>query len=136
MRALGIDFGERRIGVAISDPSGRWALPLRTLERDTDRRVIYRLVDIARREQLEALVVGHPRLPDGRDSDLAERIQRFASKLEAASGLPLVWVEETLTSRTAEELLDGRNSSAGSTDAVAAQLILQEALDRERDGSS
>ncbi len=130
MRALGIDFGERRIGLAISDPEGRYALPKGTLERQTDRRAVYAIAELARREEVEVLVLGEPRAPDGSEHEAGERIRRFGAKLERAARLPVVFVDETLTTVAAAERLGAAGHDAGRRDAVAAQILLQEALDR------
>jgi putative Holliday junction resolvase len=136
MRWLGIDFGERRIGVAISDPEGRLAVPLTTLERTSDRAAVGELAALARREEVGALAVGEPRNLDGSRGEAAERARGFAAKLARATGLPLELVDEALTSVEAAERLaaagiDARRR-AGKLDAVAAQIVLQEALDRVR----
>ncbi len=139
MRYLGIDFGERRIGLAVSDGAGRVAVPLATVERSDDASAVREIVEIARREQVTGLVIGEPLGLDGRRGDAAERVARFARRLEAASGLVCERVAETLTSREAEARLreagfDPRRNRAR-VDAVAAQIVLQEALDRRRTGS-
>ena len=135
MRALGIDFGEKRIGLAVSDPDGRWALPLVTLERKTDRRAAYAIADIARREGVGVLVLGEPL---GGDGAAALRVRRFGERLSRAARLPLVTVDEASTTCEAAARLDeaGMDEARFSPrrdarrDAVAAQVILQEALDR------
>ncbi len=136
MRVIGIDFGERRIGLALSDESGRWALPFTTLERQTDRRAVYRIADLARREGVELLVLGEPLGPDGEVGDAARRVRRFGERLSRVTGLPIVWVDETLTTVEAKERLReaglDRPRQRHRRDAVAAQILLQEALDRER----
>ena len=97
MRALGIDFGEKRIGLAISDPAGRWALPLTTLERGTDRRAAYAIAEIARREGVSVLVLGEPLGGDGVAGEATERVRRFGQRLRRAARLPVVRVNEALT---------------------------------------
>ncbi|MEM8931383.1 MAG: Holliday junction resolvase RuvX [Acidobacteriota bacterium] len=134
MRVMGIDFGERRIGVALSDDGGRVAVPWGVVERDTDRRAVYRLASLARDEGVEALVLGEPRHPEtGERGEAAERVQRFGRKLEKAAKLPVRWVEETLTTVEAAERLAAagldRRDRPERRDAVAAQILLQQALD-------
>jgi putative pre-16S rRNA nuclease len=136
MRALGIDFGEKRIGLAISDPDGRMAVPLTTLERRNDRSAMREIVEIARREGVGRLVLGEPVGLDGQRGESAERVRRFGNRLAAVSGLPLRLVNESLTTVEAQERLreggiDPRRDPAR-IDAMAAQILLQEALDTEK----
>lgn len=134
MRALGIDFGEKRIGLAVSDPEGRVAVPLSTLERRNDRSAVRQIAEIARREQVGRLVVGEPLGLDGQRGPAALRARRFGERLAAATGLPLTLVDESLTSVEARERLlqAGANlrRDAARIDSVAAQILLQEVLDR------
>ncbi len=135
MRALGIDFGERRIGLAISDPAGRLAVPLRTIERHDDRGAARHIARIASAEGVERLVLGEPLNVDGSRGEAAARVHRFARRLERTTELPLELIDEALTSVEAEERLriagvDLRKNPER-IDAVAAQILLQEALDRK-----
>jgi len=132
MRSLGIDFGERRIGLAVSDPEGRMAVPLLTFERRDDRRAARKIAAIAREQGAVCLVLGEPRNLDGSRGEAAERVARFGRRLAEVSGLPLTLVEETLTSREAaarlrEAGVDVRRHPE-KVDAVAAQLLLEQAL--------
>ncbi len=133
-RALGIDFGEKRIGMALSDPDGRIAVTLPTLVRTDDRQAVREIVEIARREEVERLVVGEPRNLDGSRGPAAERASGFARKLERASGLELEMIDEALTSREAEAELrasgvDPRKHPER-VDALSARRLLQDALDQ------
>ena len=137
MRTLGIDFGEKRIGLALSDPEGRLALPFRTLARSSDRQAIAELVRIAADEQVEALAIGEPRRPsDGASTAAARRARAFGERLAAATGLPVTWVDESLTSAEADARLAEagvpRARRADRRDQVAAQIVLEEALSRRR----
>jgi len=134
MRALGIDFGEKRIGLAISDPEGRLAVPLTTLERRNDRSALRQIAEIAGREGVGRLVLGEPVDLFGNRGPVAERVRRFGEKLAGLTGLPVEWVDEALTSVEAAQRLrqagvDTRREP-GKVDAVAAQILLQDALDR------
>lgn len=133
MKALGIDFGERRIGLAISDPAGRIAVPLLTFERTTDRQAAGKIAAISRAEEIELLVLGEPRNLDGTAGEAAERIGRFGRRLTAATGLALERVDEALTSVTAAQRLRQAGvdlrKNPGRIDAIAAQILLQELLD-------
>lgn len=136
MRVLAIDFGERRIGLALSDPEGRVAVPLDTLVRDDDRQAIREVEEIVKRERVEALVVGEPIKLDGSRGVAAKRVRRFGRRLAAATGLPLRFVDEALTSVEARERLRQAGVDARAApervDALAAQILLQEELDRQR----
>ena len=134
MKTLAIDFGERRVGVAISDPSGRISLPLATLERQNDAQVIDNLAEIVRDQGVELIVIGEPRRLDGSRGDAAARVASFARKLQGTIALPYLLVDETLTSREAERRLrqagiDPRKSPE-KVDALAAQILLEEVLEQ------
>lgn len=138
---LGIDFGERRIGVAVSGPQGRMALPLTTIERKNDRQARRALARLAGEQRAVALVMGEPRRLDGSAGDAAERVRAFAERLASDTELPVTLVNEALTSVEAEERLRAagvdlrRNRER--VDAVAAQILLQEYLDRRaREGET
>lgn len=130
--ALGVDFGERRIGLALSE--GGLAVPLDTFERRHDRAAVGEIAARARRHGALVLVVGEPRRLDGRRGDAADRARGFGAKLERRTGLPVVFVNEALTSVEAEERLAAAGVDVRRhperIDAVAAQILLQEALDR------
>ena len=132
MKKLAVDFGERRVGVAISDAAGRVALPLVTILRESDSQVISELAAIVDEESVDALVVGEPRRLDGSRGEAARRAASFAAKLSRRTGLPHVLVDESLTSREAERRLreTGRNPRRHTEriDALAAQIILEDAL--------
>ncbi len=136
LKTMGIDFGERRIGVAISDPEGKLAFPFGVVERETDRRAVHQLKEIARRESVRALVVGDPLSFDGEAGAASERARRFGHKLGKVTRLPVHWIDEALTTVEANERLraagiDTRQDPAR-LDAVAAQILLQEALDQRQ----
>lgn len=133
MRVLGIDFGEVRIGIAISDPAGKLAVPLTTLNRGSDQDAIARIEAIVSRESVEQLVIGEPRNMDGSVGDAANRVRSFRRKLQAQIPLPCDLVDETLTSVEAGERLreagvDPRGSPER-IDQLAAQIILEQYLD-------
>jgi putative Holliday junction resolvase len=132
-RLLAVDFGEKRIGLAVSQ--GALALPLATLARRSDAEAAAEIAAVAREEGVTGLVVGEPRRLDGTAGDAAKRVHAFARRLEAATGLPCALVDEALTSRAAEERLraagvDPRRHPER-VDQVAAQLLLEEVLARE-----
>jgi putative Holliday junction resolvase len=135
MRTIGLDVGDRRIGVAVSDPEGRIAVPLRTYERrgarDADA-----LVRLAREEGAERIVVGLPLSLDGSRGAQAEAAAAFADELRSAGGLDVVLWDERLSSTEADHHLRavGRRGKAAkeARDAIAATIILQAYLDSQR----
>jgi len=139
MRILAIDFGEKRIGLALSDPDTRLALPLTTLNRRSDKEAIAAITQIVQDQQVGQLVVGDPLNMDGSRGDSARRTASFARKLQSATGLRCVMVDETLTSIAARDRLieagvDLRRHPER-VDAVAAQLLLEEFLANPDPGS-
>jgi putative Holliday junction resolvase len=134
VRMLGLDVGERRIGVAISAPGGRLAVPLRIVEARDDLADARAITSLARGEGAEAVVVGHPLSMSGKTGAQARRVEAFARTLADLSGLPVELWDERLSSAQAERLQrnapgKGRRRRAP-TDDLAAALILQSYLDR------
>ena len=129
---IGFDFGERRIGVAVGETSTRIANPLGAIEEsanDARFREIGKLVDEWRPA---AFVVGRPRHSDDSQHAIAKLAEKFARRLGARYNLPVAFVDETLTSATAEAELRGmrtRASRKSDIDALAAAIILQSYLD-------
>jgi putative Holliday junction resolvase len=136
MRVLGVDFGERSIGLAICDDDERVVVPIDTVARSSDAQAIDAVVAVAGREGVEAIVVGEPRRLDGTEGSAARRAQGFAAKLGAASRLPIVLHDEALTSHEAASRLSEagtpRRRRREAIHAVAAQILLQDWLDRRR----
>ena len=127
MRYLGIDFGERRIGLATSDATGILATPRRTVRRTSDRAAIAEIARFAREEEVEGLVLGLPHHADGRENALAPRVRSFARKLGETLAIPVVLVNEHLTSRAAAERYPGIE-----IDAAAAAVLLDDFLSTVR----
>lgn len=134
-RALGIDHGEARIGLAISDELGMLAHPLETLHLKEVADPIARIADLAAREKLGIIVVGLPRNMNGTYGPAAEKVCAFAEKLRAAVSCEVKLWDERLTSVAAQRSLHeaGRDvkKSRAVIDQVAAQLILQGWLDSQ-----
>lgn len=137
-RILGIDFGERRIGLAVSDPTGTIATPLPTLTRRRGKRPpVAPLSELARECEASALVVGLPLTLEGEESDWTREVRAFGEALAKRTGLPLHWIDERLTSVRAERVVRGgmglkrsEREEKGRVDQAAAVLILQAWLDR------
>jgi putative Holliday junction resolvase len=136
-RLLGLDLGERRIGVALGDPTGFLASALEVLPSHGRARDVAAVREIAAREGVAAVVVGVPVNMDGSRGPQAEKSQRFGAALEAA-GLPVVYWDERLTTVEAQRYLrDGgmsREKRRQTIDAAAAAILLQSYLDYRRGG--
>ena len=130
---MGLDVGERRVGVAIGDELGMISSPLTTVQRrDGD---LAELRDLAIAKGVDRLVVGLPTGLSGREGPQAAVVRQFADALEAAVGpeIPVVFWDERLTTAVAERTLHEsgkwRRRQKGDVDAVAAAVILQGYLD-------
>jgi putative Holliday junction resolvase len=129
---IGFDFGERRIGVAVGETGTGIANPLGAIDaaaNDARFREIGKLVD---EWHPAGFVVGRPRHQDDSEHAVAKLAEKFARRLHAKYHVPVVMVDETLTSATAEASLRGMRAGAkrkGDIDAVAAAIILQSYLD-------
>jgi putative Holliday junction resolvase len=137
VRALGLDLGSRRIGVALSTSDGSLATPYEVITRSRDRSSDHRAIArLAADEGAELLVVGLPLSLDGTDGPAATAARAEAEELQVATGLPVELWDERLTTVTAErELaaldLDGR-ARRRVVDKVAAAVMLQAWLDHRR----
>lgn len=134
-RALGIDHGEARIGLAISDDLGMLAHPLETIHIKTVADPITRIAEIVTRDQIGMIVLGLPRNMNGTYGPASEKVKEFAEKLRAKVTCEVKLWDERLTSVAAQRSLHeaGRNvkDSRKVIDQVAAQLILQGWLDSQ-----
>jgi putative Holliday junction resolvase len=140
VRVLGIDYGARRIGLALSDPTATLATPWRLFDRppsddETLGAVVHEIERLQRDEDgLEAIVVGWPRRLDGSPTDQTPRVRRFADELQKRVTARVVLQDERLSSHEADQRLaeqgerDWRRRKRR-LDAAAAAVILQDYLD-------
>ena len=144
MRVLGIDYGARRVGLAISDATGLLARPLKTLDRGAlaseaalVEAVLGTVTELsAEDEPIAAIVVGLPRRLDGSANDQTPKVERFVARLAARTSLRVVLQDERLSSHEADTRLalkekDWRRRKA-LLDAASAAVILQDYLDAHR----
>jgi putative holliday junction resolvase len=143
MRVLGIDFGERRIGLALSDPTGTLASPLPTLKRRVGNRPpLAALAELAAERDVEVVVMGLPLTLAGEDSDWTRTVRDVGESLSRRTGIPVHFIDERFTSVAAERkvrtsgLPRRKRESKERVDAEAAVLILQSWLDRQRHDNS
>lgn len=129
MRALGIDFGLKRVGLAVSDPTGTLVSPLATIKRTTRQALFDELVDIIHNESIETVVVGLPLSLEGGDTLTTRQARNFAESLARRVDMPVRLMDERLTSAEAE----GELNAAGlrgkkkkmALDSQAAVVILR-----------
>jgi putative Holliday junction resolvase len=133
-RLLGLDVGDRRIGVAISDPLRFTAAGLETITRvnmDTDVKTI---ADIAKRHAAVEIVIGLPMNMDGSEGEQAQKVQSFGKKLARFTGIPIIYEDERLSTVSAIATLTAQGVKTGHrkdlVDMQAAAIILQGYLDR------
>ena len=137
MRALGLDLGSKRIGVAVSDLTGTIASPLTVIQRGRSRRHDHqRIADLVRAEEAECVVVGMPRSLSGADGPAARAARAEVSALATVVGVPVETHDERFTTVTANRALaeSGVRGQARRqvVDKVAAAVILQAWLDGRR----
>jgi putative holliday junction resolvase len=131
MRILGIDYGRKRIGLAVSDPLGMMAHSMETLHCRSLRKDLAQLQSIIREQDVHLLVVGNPIHLNGSPSEMSAEAEAFAVRLSEHSGVPYRMWDERLTSQEAGHLLreTGRKPQRdGGVDGLAAQIILDSFL--------
>jgi putative Holliday junction resolvase len=130
---LAFDFGERRIGVAVGETATGIANPLTTIAANGNDARFAAIEKLVREWHPQGFVVGRPRHADGAEHPVARLATRFARRLAGRYDVPVVLVDETLTSQEAEATLRSTRARAarpGDVDALAASLILQSFLDQ------
>ena len=137
-RYLGIDYGTKRIGLAVSSPIGT-VHPRPRIDRTVEQADIRVLVEMVREEGVEALVIGLPHHMDGAESEMERQARGFAAKVAEATGLAVFGTDERLTSAEADRILkvqgkrDPRARKAR-VDSAAACILLQDFLNAEQKG--
>jgi putative Holliday junction resolvase len=144
---LAIDYGQKRLGLALSDENRVASRPYATWTRTNRRRDLARLRDLVRQERVCRIVVGLPLHLDGTPSEMSEEAKRFAARVEKAVGLPVEMMDERLSSWEAQETITasrpgkqssrrplGRSAEKQQTplDKVAAAIILRDYLEQTR----
>jgi putative Holliday junction resolvase len=130
-RVLGIDYGDVRIGVAMSDETAFLASPLTTVQNSDQ--AVTEIISIIQENSVETVVLGLPLNMDGSFGPSAEKVRKFSEKLAAKTNVPIVEIDERLTTVTAHDALreaglDGKKRKHV-VDMAAAQIILQDYLD-------
>jgi putative Holliday junction resolvase len=132
VRLLAVDFGETRIGLAVSDETGGLVVPVGAVGRRSDAGAAEAVAAAARERGVARIVVGHPVRGGGAETLLARRARNFARRLAGVSGLPVDLHGEALTTRAAEEALEAAGFSPArrraARDAEAAAVLLRDYL--------
>lgn len=136
-RLLALDVGERRIGVAVSDPSGTVARPLTAVTRASRQADFAAIAQLVAEYEVERLIVGLPLSLNGSEGPQARQTRRYAERLAEALTVPVELCDERYSTVTAEEILWGkgrrsrRQRARGEVDATAAAVLLQAYLDAQ-----
>lgn len=140
-RLLGVDWGERRIGLALSDETRTLAQPLATLSRRTGKRFPMReLLTLVERHAVTGIVVGLPLDQEGAEGEAAGAARALAGDIAKRSGMPVeLWDERLTTARALQAVREMGGTTRGrkdDVDALAATLLLQHYLDAKRGGAT
>ncbi len=131
-RVAAIDFGIKRIGLAVSDNNRKIALPVGTV--DGGKRAIHNIRDALPLKEVDLILIGLPLELSGKKGPMAQIVEQFAKTVEDAFGIAILLVDERLSSKGAEahlkEISLNRNSKSGKIDMIAATLLLQTYLDK------
>jgi len=138
MRVLGLDFGSKTTGVAVSDPLGITAQNLETITRKDEnklRQTCARIEELIREYEIETIVLGYPKNMNNTSGERAQKTESFKEMLERRTGLPVILWDERLTTAAAEQVLieSGvrRENRKAVIDQIAASMILQGYLERQ-----
>ena len=139
MRIMGLDYGDKTVGVAISDELGLTAQPFETIYRERwnkHRQTCKRLEEIIIEKKVERIVVGKPLNMNGTEGERLERTREFIGMIERRTGLEVIELDERLTTMEADRILDmtgvAESGRKEYIDKMAAAIILQTYLDREK----
>ena len=136
MRSLGLDIGERRIGVALSDTQGILASPFTIVDRKEDDKDIAVILDIIDERQVGQVIIGLPYSMNGSISQQAERVKAFTERLCGQTEIPIEFRDERLSTISARRMMREaarkKSRKKVNDDAIAAAVILQGFLDEKR----
>jgi putative Holliday junction resolvase len=130
MRSMGLDLGDKRIGVALSDPGGILASPITIINRTNLEDDMQAILDNITSYQVGQVIIGLPLAMNGSISRQAEKVAAFAEELQVRTDIPVDLRDERLTTVSAKRMMEGvRKVAKASHDAIAAAVILQTYLD-------
>jgi len=135
-RVLAVDYGEKRIGLAVSDELGITASPLMTLTRRSDDETVRQIAQLASKLRVAQIVVGLPRRTDAQEGEMERKVKAFAEKLRQKVSVPVVLFDERFTTRIAEQVLLeadlSRRKRKQVRDRLSAVILLQSFLEAQR----
>jgi putative Holliday junction resolvase len=135
-RILAVDYGEKRIGLAVSDELGITASPLMTLVRRSDDETVRQIAQLVSKLRVTQIVVGLPRRTDAQEGEMERKVKAFAEKLRQAVSVPVVLFDERFTTRIAEQVLLeadlSRRKRKQVRDRLSAVILLQSFLEAQR----
>jgi len=126
MKILGIDYGTKNIGLALSDDEANFAFPYTTI--NNQQSTINNIKEICEKEKVEKIIIGLPINLDGQETDTTQKVKKFILKLKANLDLPIETIDERLSTVQAHKL--GANKKSANIDEVSAQILLQNWIDR------
>ncbi|MCR5225648.1 MAG: Holliday junction resolvase RuvX [Eubacterium sp.] len=136
MRVMGLDYGDKTVGVAISDELLITAQPIETVERERTnklRKTYQRIEALIAEYEVEKIVIGKPLNMNGTEGDRVELTEAFADELSRRTGLEIIWIDERLTTVQADRILEetgvAHSARKEHIDKMAAAIILQTYLD-------
>lgn len=139
-RILGIDPGDKRIGLAVSDPFGNFAVGLDTIANHEGKDVLPEFRTVCERYDIQQIVIGLPKHMSGEEGISAQKARALGEVLSTGLNIPVEFMDERLTSKMAEQSLrdmgikSSRDRHKGKVDQAAAMRILQDFLDRRAKG--
>lgn len=136
MKYLGLDYGSKTVGVAVSDPGGTVVRELEIIRRDSEkrlRRTCARIEEIVSEEEVDVIVIGLPLNMDGSSGERAEKAKLFGEMVSRRTGLPVRFQDERLTTEEADEIMMRENirDREAHVDSIAAAVILGDFLNNK-----
>jgi len=136
MRILGLDVGDKKIGISMCDPDEILASPLTTLNRDDDSRVISDILEIVNKNGVGLIVIGLPYSLSGEKNIQALKTNEFADKLKESAGIEIVFQDERLSTRAAQQMMISsgmkKEKRKEMIDSAAAAVLLQGFIDARK----
>lgn len=135
-KILGLDYGEKRIGLAISDEEQKYAFAFETIENTDDQEVFDYIKEVIKKENIEKIIIGLPFNLKGEDTVQTKVVRKFSELVESKLGVKIDFIDERFTSRMADDIFRRAEIKARNRkkrrDSVAAALILQTYLDKSK----